>query len=87
MSNTNNKPLQTLRDGAIKVTIWRNDRESGAFYNAELSRTYKDEQGNFCDAHSFSGSELLRAARLMHIAYDEIAIYRTQDASGDGSGS
>ena len=80
-NQTSNKPVDTLRDGAIKATIWRNFGEkSGTFYTVEISRTYTDEQGGYQDAHSFSGTEPLRVARLAHIAYDEIAILKANDA-------
>lgn len=45
------------------------------FYSMELTRTYKQDD-QFKDSNSFSGSELLRIARLAHIAYDEITIMR-----------
>jgi hypothetical protein len=68
-------PIDTLRDGSLKATIWKNSGEKGDFYSVDLTRTYK--QGDqFKDSNSSSGSELLRIARLAHIAYDEIAIMR-----------
>ncbi len=58
------------------------------FYSMELTRTYKQDD-QFKDSNSFSGSELLRIARLANIAYDEIAIMRAkegkQDADNGGS--
>lgn len=76
MTKQNNKPTETIRDGALKATIWKNQSENGTFYSVDLSRTYQDEQGNYHDSHSFSGSELLRIARLAHKAYDLIADLR-----------
>ena len=55
--------------------------EKGNFYSVDFSRTYQDEQGNYHDSHSFSGSELLRIARLANLAYDEIATRRAEDAT------
>ena len=79
MSTKSNKPVQTIRDGDLKATIWKNFGEKGSFYSVDISRTYQDDQGNYHDAHSFSGSELLRVARLANIAYDEIAQHRAED--------
>ncbi len=69
---TENKPTETIRDGKLKATIWKNPTKKGHFYSVDISRTYK--QGDvFKDSHSFSGSEPLQVARLAHKAYDRIS--------------
>ncbi len=82
-----NQPIDTIRSGRIKATIWENAKENGTFYSIEISRTYKDEAGNYHDSHSFSGTELLQVARLAHIAYDEIAIRRDSEKDDNGGSS
>lgn len=77
---SNNKPAATLRDGAIKATIWKNFGEKGNFYTVDISRTYQDEDGNYHDSHSFSGTEPLQVSRLALKAYDLAAELRQQDA-------
>lgn len=81
MTNTtsNNKPVATLRDGALKVSIWGNRNEKGVFYSADLVRSYTDEAGDWHDSRSFSGGDLLRAARLLNLAYDQIGELRADD--------
>lgn len=76
-----NKPLQTLRDGAIKASIWQNASEKGPFYSVEFSRTYKTGEV-FKDSGSFSGSDLLKISRLAEAAYAFIADRRQQEAVG-----
>lgn len=76
-------PASTIRDGAIKATIWRNQGENGDFYSVKLTRTWKDAQGNYHDSDSFSGIELLRVARLAGKAYDEVASLRHADGDSD----
>ena len=79
------QPHQTLRDGPLSATIWRNPTDKGFWYSVNLSRVYTDERGNLKDSDRFSGSELLRIARLAQTAYDEILIHRMQDKEqGDG---
>lgn len=80
MTTTTNAPLETLRDGSLKATIWKNTGDNGAFYSVRLSRTWKDEQGQYHDSDSFSGSELLRIARLANLAYDAIRAYRSGES-------
>ncbi len=64
-----NGPADVLRDGNIKATIWKNERENGPSYNTTFARTWKDEQGAYRDSHSFSGTELLRVSELARGAY------------------
>jgi len=79
MTTQNNPPAETIRDGALKATIWRNFGENGTFYSVELSRTYK--QGDvYKDSHSFTGTEPIQIARLAHLAYTRIGELRQQDA-------
>ena len=59
MSNSKNQPRATIRDGALKATIWKNPTEKGHFYSVDFSRTYKDGD-NYKDSHSFSGSDRTR---------------------------
>ena len=79
MTNENNKPYQTIRDGALKATIWRNDSEKGPFYSVNFSRTYTDAAGDYKESDSFSGSELLQLGHLSTKAYDVISEARTAD--------
>jgi hypothetical protein len=73
---TNTKPAATIRDGALKATIWRNTGDKGEFHSVRFTRTWKDEQGHYHDSDSFSGAELLRLAHLATKAYDEFASLR-----------
>ena len=76
-----NTPENTFRDGNLKATIWKNFGEKGNFYTVTLTRTYKDEDGNYHDSNSFSGSELLKLAHLANRAYDAASDLRQRDAS------
>ena len=81
---TTNKPIDTLRDGPLKATIWDNSNEKGPFFSVEFTRTYKDSEGNFHDSRSFSGTQLLRLAHLATKAYDRTAeLRRAAAGSGD----
>jgi len=48
MDTETKKPVQTFRDGAIGVSVWKRDGNQGEFYEFTLSRSYKktdDEAG------------------------------------------
>ena len=72
-------PIDTIRDGRLKATIWKNQNESGAFYSVNLTRSYQDETEKWHNSDSFSGTELLRIARLAGRAYDRIGELRAAD--------
>lgn len=64
-----NGPADVLRDGNIKATIWKNERENGPSYSTTFARTWQDEGGAYRDSYSFSGTELLRVSELARGAY------------------
>ncbi|MEM1344782.1 MAG: hypothetical protein AAGI34_09415 [Pseudomonadota bacterium] len=53
-----------MRDSALKATIWRNDGQNGAYHTVNLSRTYKDNDGQFHDTASFRVQDMLPLAEL-----------------------
>jgi hypothetical protein len=71
--STKQRPVKTLRDGAIKAAIWRNESENGTFFAVTFARTYKDGEGKLQDTDSFSGTQLLQLARLAENAYGAAA--------------
>lgn len=75
-----NAPLQVLRDGSLKATIWENTGENGPYFTATFARTYQAHDGSLKDAHSFSGAELLRVAELARQAYGAVSAFRREYA-------
>lgn len=74
-----NKPVETLRDGALKVSIFRNRSENGEFYALDPGRIYTDEKtGDVREVSSLSGSEPLRMAHLLTKGYERVAEYRQE---------
>jgi len=73
------EPDDVVRDGALKASIWRNEGENGPFYSTTFARTYKDRDGNLQDAHSFSGSDLLKVSELARKAYDRSSELRREE--------
>ena len=69
LTKTANKPALTIRDGGIKAAIWKNQSKNGVFYSVTFSRAFKDADGAYHDADSFSGTQLLQVAKLCERAY------------------
>jgi len=75
-----NKPIKTLRDGSLKAVIWQNEREGKIYRTVDLYRTYKNEkEDQLKDISNYSGTELLRIARLANKAYDFLIHQREID--------
>ena len=82
MSQSKNKPLKTLRDGALKASIWLNEHEDRCFYAVTFSRSYKKADGTFADAQSYAGAELLKLSKLAENAYAQALAFREQARAG-----
>lgn len=63
------RPEETLRDGNLKASIWRNEGDNGPYFSTSFARTYKDEEGKYHDTHSFNSHELLRVGELARQAH------------------
>lgn len=81
MTTQKNKPIDTLRDGAVKATIWKNPGGEGRpdFYSVSLTRTWKDDKGDYHDSDSFTGTDLLIVSRLAGEAYTRVSELRQRD--------
>lgn len=66
------KPVQTIRCGNVRATIWKKEGKYGAYYNVTIARVFSKEDGTFGDSNSFSPLELLAASRVANQAMDQI---------------
>ena len=63
-----NTPQDVLRDGFLKVTIWRNKGDNGYYFTASPAKTY-EKDGELSDCNSYSDMDVLRMAELNRQAY------------------
>ncbi|MGD1277480.1 MAG: hypothetical protein ABR964_09670 [Tepidisphaeraceae bacterium] len=81
-----NRPVHTVRYGAIRAAIWRNLVDSGnasrPMYSVTFSRSYKDGQNNWKDSTSFGVDDLLLVAKAADEAHTWIAHQKSADANG-----
>lgn len=73
------RPADTIRDGSLKASIWRNEGDKGPYYATEFARTYTDNEGNLRDSRSFIGGDLLKLSELARKAYDRTAELRRDE--------
>ena len=69
MTTEKTKPADTLRDGSLQASIWKNTSENGTFYSTTITRSYQTDDG-YKNTNSYSGTELLKLSRLALKAYD-----------------
>jgi hypothetical protein len=66
-----NLPLTTIRIGALTATVWKN----GDYYSTALSRSFRNEAGEWNETASFNHADLPVVATLATAAE---AFIRTQ---------
>lgn len=65
-------PVHTVRIGALKVAIWKNQTVNGPMHNCTLVRSYKNQQGEWAESGSLSRDDLLTAAKALDLAHTYI---------------
>lgn len=55
-----NAPAHTIRLGYIKCSIWKN----GDFYNCTITRSFKNDKGDWQDGDSFNSGDLPVVAKV-----------------------
>lgn len=73
-------PVETLRDGALKLAIFRNEGENGPYYSMATGRVFTDgKTGQIRETSTFQGSEALRMGQLLVKGYERVLALRGQD--------
>jgi hypothetical protein len=79
-----NKPVAQVRLYPITAAIWKNATAKGsAFYSVTFSRSYKDAEGKYKDADSYSGSDLLLLAKVADLAHSKVEELRVSEGHAD----
>ncbi len=65
-----NSPIETMRAGPIKATIWENQNEKGQTYHSvTISRTYRDGDGDWKETGQLFTEHLPMAQHVANQAY------------------
>lgn len=63
----------TIKAGrGVRAKVWKNNGKNGEWFNVEIIRTYKDDEGELQDSTSFSRDDLLQVAYAAEKAFDYI---------------
>lgn len=71
MTQRNDKPVQQIRLGNVKASIWRFENGEVTRHNVTFSRRYQRD-GEWRDSQSFGRDELPRLMKCADLAYDWI---------------
>ena len=86
--NSDNRPVHEIRHRNIRATIWRNTTGDGrSMHNVTVSRSYRDDKGEWHDSTSFGFGELMNLAKALYDAHSFIAALIAKeraDGAGDG---
>ena len=82
---TPNKPVDEVRIGRVKATIWRNETEDDRpRYNVVFARLYKDGD-TWLSTPSFGRNDLLLLAKLADLAHTRICELSQESHGEDNS--
>lgn len=65
------KPIQTIKEGRVRASIWENQSKNGPFLSVTLDRWYKDGE-QIKSTGSFSYTDLLNLAKVISKASAEM---------------
>ena len=68
----NQKPVDEVRIGRVKATVWRNGTDEQPRHNVTFSRLYKDEAGEWKSTQSFGRNDLLVLAKVADLVHTRI---------------
>ncbi len=83
---SNTKPVDEVRIGKVKATIWRNQTDNGSRYNVTFGRIYKDDQGEWNTTHSFGRHDLLVLAKVADMAHTNIVRFQAESRHEKAAG-
>lgn len=80
---SNHPPIDVLRSGALKATVWENESQSSGepYYAVTFSKTYRDADGRLADSNAFVGADILVLSHLATQAFSRTNELRQQHMS------
>ena len=73
------KPIHEVRLGSIKAAVWKNETETGARYNANFNRLYKDGD-SWKSTDSFGRDDLLLLGKVADSAHSWICAQAQEES-------
>jgi hypothetical protein len=76
------RPVHEVRHRNIRATVWRNETAKGSMYNVTVSRSYRDDNGEWHDTGSFGFDDLMNLAKALYDAHSFISALQAKERGG-----
>ena len=77
--NNGNSPVKKLEDYPYTASVWRNQSDKGPYYTVTVTRSFRDENGEYKNTHSIPSNDLLRVSELQRSAHQFVLELRRED--------
>ena len=71
-SQSPKQPVRRIGEAGINAAIWENKSKNGTFYNVTISRSYKDQEGNYQKTDNFRKQDLPVLLEFTREAYNGV---------------
>ncbi len=78
-----NKPIPIKAARGVRAKLWRNSNDNGEWFNVEIVKTYKDDEGNLQDTRKYSRDDLLHVAYAATKAFETIVNFSDEPVDPD----
>ena len=86
MTNSNNTPVDRIREGNLEIAIWANHTEKGIRYTTDgVFRKYTDQEGKWKKTRSLSNGEMLRGSQLMDLAFSRAVEVKAAESEANNT--
>lgn len=82
---TNNRPVNEVKIGRVKASIWSNSTKHGPRYAVTVGRLFKPEDGPWQTSPTLDRDDLLTAAKVLDLAHSWIIAQPVQAQSAEGA--
>lgn len=79
MENETKKPVQTFREGAIGLSVWKRNGAQGTYYEFTLARAYKKSEDQVGYAQSFKEENEEALVKVIEQAAEFIRTKREEE--------
>ena len=68
-------PERKFRAGSVTATVWKGVSQTGsAYYNVQISKSYKDKDNNWKNTSSFRENDVPKAMVVLQKAYEFVIL-------------
>lgn len=78
-------PIATFAAGGVKVSVWENVNkdETGTYYTAVMTRSYKDDKDTWQETQSLRSHDIAKAQLVLSKAFEFINLTRSETGESD----